>query len=195
MKVNRRGCLETVEVTADGDGFCSHAGALLLVNALLFEANELGAILDAMNDVGHLLVGAKARRVKRAPMPFLEASALLLRLADVVLLDRHGVRHAILQHPFQGGSQVADTCRGRIARIIRKYFEDSLAKNLFALRHGCAQVGIADCDNLEVNGQHQIQPRRRFEYGLKVEGRRGSHRVRRYVSQETFTQNINVEFR
>jgi hypothetical protein len=32
MKVNRRGCSETVEVTADGEGFCSHAGALLLVN-------------------------------------------------------------------------------------------------------------------------------------------------------------------
>ena len=32
MKVNRRGCRETVDVTADGEGFCSHAGALLLVN-------------------------------------------------------------------------------------------------------------------------------------------------------------------
>jgi hypothetical protein len=32
MKVNHRGSLKTVEVTADGEGFCSHAGALLLVN-------------------------------------------------------------------------------------------------------------------------------------------------------------------
>lgn len=32
MKVKRNGSLETVEVTADGEGFCSHAGALLLSN-------------------------------------------------------------------------------------------------------------------------------------------------------------------
>jgi hypothetical protein len=32
LKVNRNGQLETVEVTADGEGFCSHAGALLLTN-------------------------------------------------------------------------------------------------------------------------------------------------------------------
>ena len=32
MKVNRNGQPETVEVTADGEGFCSQAGALLLTN-------------------------------------------------------------------------------------------------------------------------------------------------------------------
>lgn len=32
MKVNRRGRSETVEVTTDGDGFCSQAGALWLTN-------------------------------------------------------------------------------------------------------------------------------------------------------------------
>lgn len=32
MKVNRNGRLETVEVSADGEGFCSQAGALLLTN-------------------------------------------------------------------------------------------------------------------------------------------------------------------
>lgn len=32
MKVNRNGRLETVEVTADSEGFCSQAGALLLGN-------------------------------------------------------------------------------------------------------------------------------------------------------------------
>ena len=32
MKVNRNGQSETVEVTADGEGFCSQAGALLLTN-------------------------------------------------------------------------------------------------------------------------------------------------------------------
>jgi hypothetical protein len=33
LKVNRNGSSETVEVTADGEGFCSQAGALLLSNA------------------------------------------------------------------------------------------------------------------------------------------------------------------
>lgn len=32
MKVNRNGRLETVEITADGEGFCSQAGSLLLSN-------------------------------------------------------------------------------------------------------------------------------------------------------------------
>jgi len=32
LKVNRNGSSETVEVTADGEGFCSQAGALLLTN-------------------------------------------------------------------------------------------------------------------------------------------------------------------
>jgi hypothetical protein len=32
LKVNRNGVIETVEVTADGEGFCSQAGALLLTN-------------------------------------------------------------------------------------------------------------------------------------------------------------------
>jgi len=32
LKVNRNGRLETVEVTADGEGFCSQAGAMLLTN-------------------------------------------------------------------------------------------------------------------------------------------------------------------
>ena len=32
MKVNRNGRSETVEVTADGEGFCSQVGALLLSN-------------------------------------------------------------------------------------------------------------------------------------------------------------------
>jgi hypothetical protein len=32
LKVNRNGVIETVEMTADGEGFCSHAGALLLTN-------------------------------------------------------------------------------------------------------------------------------------------------------------------
>ena len=47
MKVNRRGRKETVEITADGEGFCSQAGALLLCNL----ADKLGlteALTQAM---------------------------------------------------------------------------------------------------------------------------------------------------
>jgi Transposase DDE domain group 1 len=54
MKVNRRGCLETVEVTADGDGFCSHAGALLLVNL----ADRLGLTAG----LSKALAGTRRRR-------------------------------------------------------------------------------------------------------------------------------------
>ena len=54
MKVNRRGCRETVEVTADGEGFCSHAGALLLVNL----ADRLGLT----KGLGEALAGTRQRR-------------------------------------------------------------------------------------------------------------------------------------
>jgi hypothetical protein len=54
MKVNRRGCSETVEVTADGEGFCSHAGALLLVNL----ADRLGLT----GGLSKALAGTRQRR-------------------------------------------------------------------------------------------------------------------------------------
>jgi Transposase DDE domain group 1 len=54
MKVNRRGRSETVEVTADGEGFCSHAGALLLVNL----ADRLGLT----EGLSRALAGTRKRR-------------------------------------------------------------------------------------------------------------------------------------
>jgi hypothetical protein len=54
MKVNRRGCRETVDVTADGEGFCSHAGALLLVNL----ADRLGLT----KGLSEALAGTRQRR-------------------------------------------------------------------------------------------------------------------------------------
>lgn len=54
MKVNHRGSSETVEVTADGEGFCSHAGALLLVNL----ADRLGLT----KGLSEALAGTRRRR-------------------------------------------------------------------------------------------------------------------------------------
>ena len=54
MKVNRRGRLETVEVTSDGEGFCSHAGALLLTNL----ADRLGLT----EGLSKALAGTRQRR-------------------------------------------------------------------------------------------------------------------------------------
>jgi hypothetical protein len=54
MKVNRRGCSETVDVTAEGEGFCSHAGAFLLVNL----ADRLGLT----KGLSEALVGTRRRR-------------------------------------------------------------------------------------------------------------------------------------
>lgn len=47
MKVNRNGRLETVEITADGEGFCSQAGALLLSNL----CDRLG-LTEALGEAG-----------------------------------------------------------------------------------------------------------------------------------------------
>jgi hypothetical protein len=48
LKVNRNGSSETVEVTADGEGFCSHAGALLLTN-LCDRLGLTGALTKALD--------------------------------------------------------------------------------------------------------------------------------------------------
>ena len=58
MKVNRNGSLETVEVTADGEGFCSQAGALLLTNL----ADRLG-LTEAL---GEALAPTRQRRSAHA---------------------------------------------------------------------------------------------------------------------------------
>jgi Transposase DDE domain group 1 len=47
LKVNRNGSLETVEVSADGEGFCSQAGALLLTN-LCDRLGLTGALGEAL---------------------------------------------------------------------------------------------------------------------------------------------------
>ena len=54
MKVNRRGSWETVEVTADGEGFCSHAGRAF--------AGQSGRPAGPDEGLSEALAGTRQRR-------------------------------------------------------------------------------------------------------------------------------------
>jgi Transposase DDE domain group 1 len=92
LKVNRRGRLETVEVTADGEGFCSQAGALLLVNL----ADRLGLT----EGLSKALAGTRERRSAHDDGEILRDLIVTLvqggeHLSDLAALSRSArpVRH------------------------------------------------------------------------------------------------------
>ena len=72
MKVNRTGRLETVEVTADGEGTVSHAGSALLV-ALADKVGLTGALSGAL---------AETRERRSAHDPGVVARDLAVMLCD-----------------------------------------------------------------------------------------------------------------
>ena len=63
----------------------------LLLALELLEPDELGHVLDRVDDVFEPAGGVEHRRVDRAPVAHLVAAALVIGLADVVLLDGHRV--------------------------------------------------------------------------------------------------------
>jgi hypothetical protein len=80
---------------------------VLLGGAGLLEPNELGDVVDRVQDVGEPPVRPQDRRVDRGPVAGLEAAALDLGPPDVVLLHGHGVGGQGAPDPVQGRPQVA----------------------------------------------------------------------------------------
>ena len=65
------------------------------------QANELGNVLDAMDDVPDLTFCGEHGRVQGAPEPFFKSSPLALRPADVVFLHCHCIRRFVCNDPFR----------------------------------------------------------------------------------------------
>ena len=84
MKVNRNGRLETVEVTADGEGFCSQAGALLLTNL----ADRLGLTAG----LTEALAATRERRSAHADGALLRDPIVTLCQGGEHLADLAGLR-------------------------------------------------------------------------------------------------------
>jgi hypothetical protein len=90
-------------------------------------------------------------------VPLLESTTLGLRATDVVFLHRHRVRLATVENAIEGGAKVANARCGCIGRIVRKYIEESASQDLFAHRHGGAEVGIADRHDGHVRQEYETQ--------------------------------------
>ena len=137
-------------------------GELRLLGPLLLEADELRHVFDPVDDVRHPAVH-EDRRIDGAPVPLLEPAALGLGSANVVLLDRHGVGDTILEHPVERGSQVSGPGGVRVVGVVREDVEETAAEDLLPLGHRGAQIRIARCHDLQVRGQHEIEPGGRLE--------------------------------
>jgi len=140
----------------------------LLAALALLQPDELGHVLDAMDDVPEPFVVVQHGRVPRAPVPLLEAAAALLRPADVVLLHGHRVGNAALAHALERRAQVADPGRLVVVRVVREHVEDAAAGDLVALRHRRVEVRVADRDDAKVGVEHQVETGAGLEERTKV---------------------------
>jgi hypothetical protein len=153
-------------------------GELVLLAPELLQADELGHVLDAVDDVRDPPVGADDGRVHRAPVALLEAA---VGPPDVVLLHRHRVGDTVREDPVDRGLQVPDAARVRVPRVVREDLEQGTAEDAFARRHGRAQIGVAHRDDGQVGGEDQIRAGRGFEERPKVGHRERAYAVRHAI--------------
>src|SRR6266852_4366349 len=71
-------------------------GDSLLFIPCLLEADELRDVLYPVNDVGDLPVDPEDRRIDRTPIPFFKSPSVGVRAANIVLLNGHDIRYAML---------------------------------------------------------------------------------------------------
>jgi len=102
LKVNRNGSLETVEVTADGEGFCSQAGALLLTNL----ADRLGLT----GALGEALAPTRQRRSAHDDGDVLRDLIVTLCQGGEHLADLAALRH----QPALYGNVASDSTAFRL---------------------------------------------------------------------------------
>lgn len=139
----------------------------LLLGARPLEAHEIGDVLDPVQNVEDLAGGAEHGRVERAPVALFEGG-WIPGAWNVVLLHRHRVRDAAVEHALERGAQVPGPGRLRVPRVVREHLEQPSPEDRRPLRHGRAQVGVADRDDREVGGQHEIEARDRLEQESEI---------------------------
>jgi len=119
-------------------------GELPLLAARVAHPDELGHVLDAMDDQPGRAAVAEHRGIDRAPVALLERS---VGGADVVLLDRHHVTLAGPQHGLQRSAEAAHPGRFGVSGVVREHVEDGAADDLLALGHRRVQVRVVDGDD------------------------------------------------
>src|SRR5260370_17251531 len=93
-----------------------------------------------MDDVADLAVSVEDRRVEGTPEALLEAAALGLGPADVVLLNRHGVGGAGGAHGVERGAQVAHSVGGRVVGVVGEDVKQPAPAALLPPSHRAAPI-------------------------------------------------------
>lgn len=131
--------------------------------------DQLGDLLDPVNEQLDLAVRAEDGGVAGAPVPLLPLSRPTGCL-DVVPLKGHGVALPGLQHPAQGGGQIAHAGRRGVVRVVREDVEEIAAHDLLAAAPGHAQELRVDVRVHQVGRQQRDHAGQCLEHGCVVDG-------------------------
>ncbi len=101
-------------------------------------------------------------------MPLLEAAALGLGPANVILLQGHRVRDARLADAIERGAEVPRAGGRRVIGVVGEDLEEPSSDNLVPLRHRRFQVRVVRRDDRQVWRKDEEEPRRRLEDGTEV---------------------------
>jgi hypothetical protein len=134
----------------------------------LAQLDELGHVLDPVDDVPDAAQVVQDGRVHRAPVAHLEPAALGIRPPDVVLLHGHRVGPAGLAHPLERRAQVADAGRRRIVGVVGEDVEDAPSQDVVAADHGRSHVRVAHRGDAEVGVEDQERARCSLEQRPEV---------------------------
>jgi hypothetical protein len=144
-------------------------GDALLLGFEVLQPDELGDVLDPMDDEPERTRGVEDRQVHRAPETLFEAAAFGIRSADVIALDRHRVRYARGQDAIERRPQVRDPGRVGLFRIVGEDVEDRPADDRLPPGHRRAQIRIGHGDDPQLGIQDEEESRARLEERSKVE--------------------------
>src|SRR5579859_475951 len=167
-------------------------GQFFLRNFLLLEADKFGDVFNAVDYIENLFAGIEDRRIDGAPMPLFEGAAFGFGAADVVLLYGHCVGDFFAEDSLERSAQVANAGGGRVVGVVGKSIENATAKNVVALGHGRAEVGVADGDDFEFGIEDQIESGRRLENKTKVRHSANWRRAVRSLPQEPDMKIVDI---
>jgi hypothetical protein len=127
----------------------------------------LGHIFDPMNDADQISAIVEDRRVQGIPIPVLEFA---IRLADVVLLQRHPVPASRPENLAKRHFEIPDTRGIGIRRIVREHLEQRLSDDVLEACHRGAETRFVRGQHREtrrIGSEQQIRIGRGIEHGAK----------------------------
>ncbi|MEZ5263509.1 MAG: hypothetical protein R2755_17480 [Acidimicrobiales bacterium] len=135
------------------------------------QPDQLGHVVHLVDDGHHRALLGQHRHVARAPVPGLEAAALLGRPAHVVALDRHHVGGAAVADAVQRCGQVAHAGGVAVVGVVGEHLEQVPAHDVGPAGHGDGEVAVGGVEDAQVGRQQQVVARALAEHGGHV--RRG----------------------